>query len=111
MRPLSTTPVSGGCSPARNAGRPLPSLGQRLRAVVESAVNQRLLLNRMKAGHCPTPVHTALGSLQQWLAMNPYPSEATVRAFALSNAVRMVYPANSGKEAKMAELDTLINNS
>ncbi|MBL8002880.1 MAG: hypothetical protein JNL05_13070 [Flavobacteriales bacterium] len=72
-------------------------------------MNQRRQLNQMKAGHCPAPVREALMKLQQWLAINPNPSEATVKAFPLCAEVHMVYPANKGKDARMAELRTLTN--
>lgn len=94
----TTQPLTPGvpAPPSNGGGAP----GAQLRAVVQKAVNMRRALMRARAGHRTGPsLMLSLARLEQWLARNPYPSVATVRAFPLYTDLAYVMPGTTGGAA------------
>lgn len=99
VRPV---PVCANGSGAR------PTPGQQLRDLVTSAVKQRTLLMRRGVGCSRPEVAVALGRLRTWLERNPFPSNATVRAFPLVHEVAICLPHHAGYATAMQRLNDLI---
>jgi len=80
-----------GCSP-------LLAAGQRLRHIVAVAVKQRRHLMMAGKGQAAD-----VGRLQQWLERNPWPSEATVRAFPLLGDLYAAMPKHDNGRKMLDE--------
>jgi hypothetical protein len=90
-------------------GGVLRSPGQRLRAIVKKAVDQRRFLLQTGRSHMAhEQVSMPMMRLHLWLQRNPWPSEATVKAFPHEAEVQLVLPGTRGSATLLDELHKLI---
>lgn len=91
-------------------GGALQTPGQQLRTIVKKAVDQRRFLLNTGRSHVPhEQVSRPMMVLSLWLQRNPWPSEATVKAFPHAGEVQVVMPGGPGCKTLLAEMHRLIN--
>lgn len=102
--PTAFGPVPEGATSGGGCAAP----GAQLRKLVAAALAQRQRALRCNYSRAPQAGLVApMARLQQWLATNPHPSPATVRAFPLVGDVQLVALGNAAGRKLLHQLHQL----